>query len=124
MPVRTSRQPRSSASRRRRVRLGVEPLEDRTLPAITVYAGPGAVLNDAASDGSPAMTSVHLDVADSRPVADVEVLLDVSHLRTSDLSATLIAPDGRRVLLFASVGGDGAHFRGTRFDDAATTPIS
>ena len=53
----------------------------------------------------------------------LEVELDITHTWDSDLSATLIAPDGTRVQLFANVGGGGQNFTGTIFDDQATMAI-
>jgi RHS repeat-associated protein len=65
-----------------------------------------------------------LDVPDSLRVTDLSVQLDISHTWDSDLSATLLAPDGTQIPLFSGVGGIGANFTGTIFDDAASTPIS
>jgi subtilisin-like proprotein convertase family protein len=106
------------------VRPCLELLEDRALPAIAVYTGTETVLRDAVADNTPATTAVRLHIPDSRTVAGVDVVLDISHGRTSDLSATLIAPDGRRVPLFTAVGGTGRHFRGTVLADDAPTPVS
>jgi subtilisin-like proprotein convertase family protein len=59
-------------------------------------------------------------------VRDVNVTLDIQHPYTYDLSATLISPTGRSVLLFDNVGGDpfaSEDFTGTTFDDEAVDPI-
>jgi subtilisin-like proprotein convertase family protein len=57
--------------------------------------------------------------------AAVRVRLDIAVARASDLRATLIAPDGTRVALFANVGGAaGANFAGTILDDEAATPVA
>jgi subtilisin family serine protease len=65
-----------------------------------------------------------LDVPDSLRVTDLAVQLDISHTWDSDLSATLIAPDGTHVQLFSGVGSSGANFTGTILDDAASTSIA
>ena len=57
-------------------------------------------------------------------VLDVNVFLDISHTWLGDLSATLIAPDGTRVPLFAEVGGSGDDFTGTRFDAQSNLMIA
>jgi extracellular elastinolytic metalloproteinase len=56
-------------------------------------------------------------------IADLDLRLDISIDRASDLTATLIAPDGTRVLLFDRVGGAGKNFSDTVFDDAAPLSI-
>src|SRR5438034_6496056 len=51
--------------------------------------------------------------------------LDIAVGTGSDLSATLIAPDGTRILLFDRLdSGTGPDFRNTTFSDRATVPIA
>lgn len=56
-------------------------------------------------------------------VADVNVTLGIQHTYDADLVVTLISPQGTRVRLFGSVGGDGQNFMETIFDDEAATDI-
>ena len=50
----------------------------------------------------------------------------LSTLRTDvgDLTATLIAPDGTKAILFQNIGGSEDDFSGTIFDDTETTSIT
>ena len=61
---------------------------------------------------------------DSFTVLDLNVQLDISHTRVSDLRVVLVTPDGTAIVLFDSVGMRGTDFSGTLFDDDATTAIS
>ncbi len=74
------------------------------------------------SDAS--VTTSTITVADSGVVTDVNVGLDISHTNDSDLTITLIAPDGTRVLLVDQRGGSGDDFTETILDDEAATSIS
>ncbi len=65
-----------------------------------------------------------LTVSDSYPIADLNVLLNISHSFDADLDVTLIAPDGTRVALFNDVGGSGDNFVDTLLDDQAPTDIA
>lgn len=60
-------------------------------------------------------------------VLDVNVVVDISHPWVTDVTATLISPSGRSVLLFGNLRADefppGEDFQGTIFDDEAETPI-
>lgn len=57
-------------------------------------------------------------------IADVNVVLNITHTWDADLSVTLISPAGVRVPLFAGVGGSGDNFVNTVLDDEATTAIT
>ncbi len=46
-------------------------------------------------------------------IADLRVALSIDYSRDSNLSATLTAPDGTVIPLFAAVGGNGSNFGGT-----------
>ncbi|TWU49227.1 PKD domain-containing protein [Rubripirellula reticaptiva] len=67
-------------------------------------------------------------------VTDIDVSVAIQHTWTSDLTVTLISPDGERVRLVSGAGGSGNNF-GTfnpgagiasyaRFDDSAATAVS
>ncbi|MFN8444737.1 MAG: S8 family serine peptidase [Caldilineaceae bacterium] len=59
------------------------------------------------------------------PISDINLRnLNIEHSFDMDLSAVLVSPSGRQVELFNGVGGADANFRGTVFDDEATTPIT
>ncbi len=58
------------------------------------------------------------------PITGLTITLNISHTFDSDLTATLIAPDGTPVTLFANVGGSGQNFSGTTFSDSATRSIN
>ena len=66
-----------------------------------------------------------IEVSDSGSLGDLNVMIDVSHGRTSDLSAVLVSPNGTRINLFANVGTDaGENFTGTIFDNEAAVSIN
>ncbi len=54
---------------------------------------------------------------------DVNVGINITHTYTSDLSVTLIAPNGTEILLTEANGGAGNNYTNTFFDDDATTSI-
>jgi subtilisin-like proprotein convertase family protein len=60
-------------------------------------------------------------------ITSLKVALNIAHTRDSDLSASLVGPDGTTVPLFNGVGGVGANFgdttTDTTIDDGAGTPI-
>jgi subtilisin-like proprotein convertase family protein len=57
-------------------------------------------------------------------IGDLNVTININHPRDSDLTATLIGPDGRRLALFWRVDVSGANFTNTTFDDEASVSIS
>jgi len=63
-------------------------------------------------------------ITDAGTVADLDVLLDITHTFTADLDVFLVAPDGRRIELFQDVGGGGDNFTQTVLNDEAATTIS
>jgi subtilisin-like proprotein convertase family protein len=65
-----------------------------------------------------------LQVNDDFVFDDVDVVVDITHPFVGDLSATLIAPDGRRVRLFNRIGNAGDNFTNTIFNSEATVPIT
>jgi len=68
-------------------------------------------------------TTSRIEVEEAGPLTSVTVELDISFLWDEDLDADLVAPDGSRVALFTHVGGIGANFTRTVFDDGAAVPI-
>jgi subtilisin-like proprotein convertase family protein len=68
-------------------------------------------------------TSV-LNIGNHRIVADVNVTLDITHTYDSDLTLTLIGPNGVSVLLSQFNGGSGDNYTSTTFDDEAPVPIA
>ena len=57
-------------------------------------------------------------------VAQITVELNAAFSPDSGLTAVLIAPNGTKVPLFSGVGGSGANFVNTVFDDSAQTSIT
>ncbi len=57
-------------------------------------------------------------------ITDVNIRINIVHTWDSDVVATLIHPDGTRVLLFSGVGGSGDNFTNTVLDDQASTSIT
>ena len=73
-------------------------------------------------------TTSIITVTESFVIQDVTLALNITFANDPDLTATLIAPDGTRVLLFGGVGATGGQNFGTAdadtvFDSAASTPI-
>jgi subtilisin-like proprotein convertase family protein len=56
-------------------------------------------------------------------IADVNLAFDISHTYVSDLTLTLIAPDGTRIQLLSGIGGSNDNFTNTVLDDQAATSI-
>jgi len=65
-----------------------------------------------------------ITVRDAFEFENIDVAVDITHSFVSDLTLTLIAPDGTRVRLFDRTGGAGDNFSGTIFDSEAATPIT
>jgi subtilisin-like proprotein convertase family protein len=57
-------------------------------------------------------------------VTNITVTLNISHNFDGNLVADLVAPNGKTVNLFTNVGGSGANFGNTTFDDTAATTIT
>lgn len=76
------------------------------------------------ASGSTGSTSNSIVVADSRQVLDANVKINLTHQYDSDLVMTLIAPNGRSVVLANRRGFNGQNFTDTLFDDDVATPIS
>ena len=78
--------------------------------------GLGSALTTEIASGNQ---SFAVTVPSTSRIVDINVVLDISHTRTADLSVSLQSPAGTSVELFAGVGGDGNHFRTTILDDNA-----
>lgn len=76
------------------------------------------------ASGSTGSTSSSVLVTDARQVIDANVRINLTHQYDSDLIMTLIAPNGRSVILANRRGFNGQNFTNTLFDDDVSTPIS
>jgi subtilisin-like proprotein convertase family protein len=65
-----------------------------------------------------------LNLASRDAIGDVDVHLNLTHARDSDLVVRLTSPTGRSVLLVNRRGGTGDNFSGTILDDEASTSIA
>jgi subtilisin-like proprotein convertase family protein len=65
-----------------------------------------------------------INVEDDFQFSDLDVVISVTHPFVGDLSATLIAPDGRRFKLLDQSGGRGDNLTNTIFDSEATGAIA
>jgi subtilisin-like proprotein convertase family protein len=94
--------------------------------ATKTYAS--GVINLPIPVGAPTTTSGTMShtipLAASGKVADVNVLLNVTHTWNSDLRFTLFSPDGTSSIIINAVGGSSKNFTNTVLDDQATTPIA
>lgn len=63
-------------------------------------------------------------VPDAFSVFDVNVQVDIDHTWDSDLSLTLLGPDGQSVRLVRYQGDDGDGYIATNFDDQAPSPVA
>ena len=73
---------------------------------------------------NPGTVNSTLDVFDNGAIIDVNVSLDITHTRDSDLDVYLISPDSTRVELFTDVGSSGDNFSNTILDDEASVSIT
>lgn len=95
------------------------PAGDITAPVSFGSTDTNAAIPDSAA--SPLISTIVINHAPNVSISDLDVRLDINHPRLSDLTVTLIAPDGTRVKL--AQGVTGANFTGTTFDDEGPTPI-
>ncbi|MBP7148773.1 MAG: proprotein convertase P-domain-containing protein [Acidobacteria bacterium] len=75
-------------------------------------------------DSTPSGVASTIIVADSGPVQDVNVIVNITHTYDGDLSIYLVGPNGVSVQLSNRRGSSGDNFTGTVFDDQAATPIA
>ena len=76
------------------------------------------------SIGSSAIRSTNTVAAIPGLITDLNITLNINHTWDEDMRAFLIAPSGRRVELFANVGGDSDDFANTTFDDEAFLSVT
>jgi subtilisin-like proprotein convertase family protein len=74
-------------------------------------------------DNNPTGASSMITVTSPYDVIDVDLLVNITHTYTGDLSLSLIGPDGTTVLLSGNHGGSGNDYTNTIFDDEAATAI-
>jgi subtilisin-like proprotein convertase family protein len=95
-------------------------------PTPTVTSSTNVPLTFPPTGGTKIDSTVTLTAPASGPasLAHITVTLNVTLAQDSDLTATLIAPDGKtKVTLFSNVGGTGANFATTTLDDTAVATI-
>ncbi len=85
----------------------------------TFTASPAVAIPDVAT-----VTTTQTVTGLTLPITDVNIRVNITHTWDADLVATLIHPDGTRVLLFSAVGGSGDNFTNTVLDDEAPTSIT
>jgi subtilisin-like proprotein convertase family protein len=64
-----------------------------------------------------------INVPNNMTITDVNVTVNITHPRTSDLYIHLQAPDGTNIVLFNRKGGNSANLVRTTFDDQASNYI-
>ena len=62
-----------------------------------------------------------IEITDSFSILDLDIQLNITHSRDSDLRVALISPDGTRIELFDGIGGE--NLTDTVFDDDAALSI-
>jgi hypothetical protein len=72
----------------------------------------------------PGTTTSSLSIAATGRILDVDVTVNLTHTFISDVTLTLIHPDGTRITLADQIGGNGQNFTGTVFDQQASTLIT
>jgi subtilisin-like proprotein convertase family protein len=97
-----------------------------TTPVTVGLANLQLPIPDAANVTAPGRVTSTIAVTDNFQVQGVTLTLNITHPSDPDLQATLIAPDGTRIRLFANVGSTGnqANFTNTTFSDAAASSIA
>jgi subtilisin-like proprotein convertase family protein len=119
---------------------GVMDAGESPLPGVTVFLDTN---NNGVLDPAATTTVVSTNVPKSIPdnntggvtstltfagsaalITDINITLSITHPHDSDLTAYLIGPDGTQVTLFSRIGGSGANFTNTTFDDQAATSIT
>lgn len=100
------------------LRLDVALIGDAEINRGSSYTTPGRTIPD---------QSVLIDsiiVSDSRLVRDVNVTIDINHDFVSDLTVSVVGPQGQEVRLFTGIGADADDFTGAIFDSDATQSIT
>lgn len=88
------------------------------------YTPSSGTINLAIPDNNPTGVTSTISVSGAGTVTKVTVALSITHTYDSDLTATLIGPDGTSLVLFSAVGSSGQNFTNTVFDDSASTSIT
>ena len=84
----------------------------------------GTYRNDVAEQLPPNRVVVsEIEVSDDVVIADLDVQMSLSHSSTSMIDGYLVSPNGKRIELFAGIGGTGDSFNDTIFDDEAEQPV-
>ena len=90
---------------------------DSSVSVGSSFGGSGATI----PDQSILIDTIFID--DAREVRDVDVTLNINHGFISDLSVSLVGPQGQQIQLFNSIGSSADDMLGARFDDDATRTI-
>lgn len=77
-----------------------------------------------AANQTQGTTTASINIADSRQILDVNVLINIQHDFTPDLQISLISPAGTEVMLINRRGGTGTSFTNTLLDDEASVAIA
>jgi subtilisin-like proprotein convertase family protein len=65
----------------------------------------------------------HIVITDNLPIADIDVIVNITHSWIADLTVWLVSPSGHRIVLESKLGGSSANMTNCRFDDEAANPI-
>lgn len=99
------------------LRLDVALIGDADITVENFFGAPGVTVPD---------QSVLIDsivVSDSREVRDVNVTVNINHDFVSDLSVSVVGPQGQEVQLFNGIGASADDVTAAVFDDAASRSI-
>lgn len=94
-----------------------------TLYAQTFTGGSGQILDLQTIDVPLPVTGLTPNILDTVNFGLESVCLDITHTYDSDLTVSLVAPDGTTVQLFSSIGGGDDNMQGTCLQEDAATPI-
>ena len=94
-------------------------------PAPVPEINPVATYSNSQSAGIPdrGMLISTIEVTDTFALQDINVELNISHTRLSDLRVVLVSASGTRIELFNGIGGSNDNFTATLLDDDATDSI-
>jgi len=109
------------------------PLFSLGTPVTATYSSGGITVPIPATGTSGNMTDQVINVPDAGSITDVNVKIRLNHTWDSDLTITLVSPNGTPVVLSQNRGSSGDNYGSgtndcngtfTIFDDAAANPIS
>ena len=96
----------------------------KVISFVTSYTDGAGIRESVAAAPTPVVENVlKSQLAVSQVIADLNVSLNISHIFDGDLTISLSGPLGIEVVLTNRVGGAGAIFVSTVFDDEAATLI-